>query len=70
MIPAKPSLFAAEHPDLVARLTKLADTMHAELGDSAKKQKGAGVREPGRLQPGDLRYDWKPGQPLETTAHR
>jgi len=61
---------AAEHPDVVARLTKLADTMRAELGDSAKKQKGAGVREPGRLQPGDLRYDWKPGQPLETTAHR
>ena len=31
-------------------------------------QKGSGVREPGRLEPGDLRFDWQPGQPLQVEA--
>ncbi len=31
-------------------------------------QKGSGVREPGRLEAGDLRFDWKPGQPLQVEA--
>jgi len=57
---------AEAHPDVVAKIKALADGMRAELGDSAAKQKGAGIREPGRLQEGDLRFDWKPGEPLQT----
>lgn len=37
------------HSDVVARLQGLADGMRHELGDSATKTKGAGMREPGRL---------------------
>jgi len=40
---------AAEHPDVVARLKKLADAMRADLGDSATKQKGNGFRPAGQL---------------------
>jgi arylsulfatase A-like enzyme len=60
---------ADRHPDVVARIGKLADKMRAELGDSATGQKGKGVREPGRLEPGDLRFHWAPGKPLEVEAH-
>ena len=56
---------AGEHPDVVATIQKLADRMRAELGDSSTKQKGSGVREPGRLEEGDLRFDWQPGRPLD-----
>lgn len=59
---------ADQHPDVVARIQRLADRMRAELGDSATKQKGAGVREPGRLQEGDPRFDWKPGEPIQVEA--
>jgi arylsulfatase A-like enzyme len=58
---------AAEHPDVVAKIRTLADRMRDELGDI--KQPGAGVREPGRLAPGDLRFDWEPGKPLDPTPH-
>jgi len=61
---------AAAHPDVVAQIRRLADRMRTELGDSATTQRGAGVREPGRLEPGDLRYDWEPGKPLDLTLHR
>jgi len=54
---------AAEHPDVVARIQKLADRMRTELGDV--KQPGAGLREPGRIVEGDLWFDWKPGVPLD-----
>jgi arylsulfatase A len=57
-----------QHPDVVAKIQELGNRMRAELGDSATKQKGTGVREPGRLEPGDLRFDWKPGQPLQVEA--
>ncbi len=40
---------AAQHPEIVARLEALAARARADLGDSATKQKGGGVREPGRL---------------------
>jgi arylsulfatase A-like enzyme len=53
------------HPDVVARIEKLADRMRAELGDSATKQPGSGRREPGRLEQGDLHFDWEPGKPLD-----
>ena len=41
---------AAQHPDVVARLTALADKARADLGDSATKQRGSGLREPGRVE--------------------
>jgi arylsulfatase A len=41
---------AAKHPEVVARLLKLADAARADLGDSAKKQKGAGQRSPGQVK--------------------
>ncbi|MDA1014087.1 MAG: sulfatase [Planctomycetota bacterium] len=40
---------ADKHPDIVARLKKLADKARAELGDSATNQQGAGVRPAGSL---------------------
>jgi arylsulfatase A len=57
---------ADQHPEIVAKLKELADQMRAELGDSATKQKGSGNRPAGTLESGDLRYDWIPGQPLDT----
>jgi arylsulfatase A len=56
---------ADQHPDIVAKIQGLADRMRAELGDSATKQKGSGVREPGRLESDDPRFNWKPGQPTQ-----
>jgi arylsulfatase A len=56
------------HPDVVAKIGALADRIRAELGDSSTGQKGSGVREPGRLEPGDARFDWKPGSPLQVEA--
>jgi len=40
----------AKHTDVVAKIDALADAMRQDLGDSARKIKGAGVREPGRLK--------------------
>ncbi len=40
---------AAKHPDVVERLTKLADAMRDELGDSAVKKTGKGVRPAGMV---------------------
>lgn len=59
---------AEKHPDVVTRIQGLADRVRAELGDSATQQKGSGVREPGHLEEGDLRFDWKPGEPLQVEA--
>jgi arylsulfatase A len=42
---------AADHPDVVALLQTLADQARADLGDSAADMIGAGVREPGRVNP-------------------
>ncbi|RMF93222.1 MAG: arylsulfatase [Planctomycetota bacterium] len=42
---------ADAHPEVVARLQALADKARADLGDSATKQQGSGVREPGRYEP-------------------
>lgn len=41
---------AAEHPDVVARLTALADAARAELGDASRKIRGTGVRAAGQLR--------------------
>jgi len=64
--PGETTDVAAAHPDVVAKMQQLADRIRADLGDSATKQEGAGVRQPGRLVDGDLRFDWTPGQPLQT----
>lgn len=40
---------AAQHPAVVARLQALAERARADLGDSLTKQKGANVREAGKL---------------------
>jgi arylsulfatase A len=40
---------AAAHPDVVARLQKLAEQCRADLGDARTQQKGTGLRESGRL---------------------
>ena len=42
---------ADKHGDVVARLKALADRARADLGDSATKQRGSGLREPGRVGP-------------------
>jgi hypothetical protein len=49
--PAEASDVAAAHPDVVARLSALAETARAELGDSLTGRSGRGVREPGRVAP-------------------
>lgn len=66
--PGETTDVAGQHPDVVAGIESLADKMRADLGDSARKQQGSGRREPGRLEPGDPRFHWKPGQPLDTEA--
>ena len=40
---------AERHPEIVARIEALAARARTDFGDSATKQKGAAVREPGRL---------------------
>lgn len=40
----------AEHPEVVARLQRLADAARVELGDSATQQKGRGFRPPAKLE--------------------
>ena len=46
---------AAQHADVVLRLQRLAEAAREDLGDKRTGQKGAGVREPGRLGPDDTR---------------
>jgi arylsulfatase A-like enzyme len=41
---------AAAHPDVIRRLTKLADAMREELGDTLTGAKGRGVRQVGRSE--------------------
>jgi len=47
-----------QHPEVVARLQKLADAARADLGDKLTKTKGAGIRGAGRLQEGDAQLVW------------
>ncbi|HQF14027.1 MAG TPA: sulfatase-like hydrolase/transferase [Thermogutta sp.] len=55
-----------QHPDVVARIEKLADAMRQELGDSAKGLKPTAARPAGKLEEGDLRFHWEPGKPIDT----
>jgi arylsulfatase A-like enzyme len=59
---------AEQHPEIVARIQKLADRMRTELGDSATDRQGVGVRPRGELVEGDLRFDWVPGRPIQREA--
>jgi arylsulfatase A-like enzyme len=59
---------AEKHPDVVARIQAIADAMRADLGDEATKQKGPGIRSADRLKPGEPRFHWKPGTPLDVDA--
>jgi hypothetical protein len=61
---------ADQNPDVVADLKRLADRMRADLGDSATKQKGSGVRSSGRLQDGDLRFILRDGEFLPTATEQ
>jgi arylsulfatase A-like enzyme len=47
--PGETKNVAAGHPDVVDRLKKLAEGARDDLGDSATKQEGKGVRQPGKL---------------------
>ncbi len=40
---------ADQHPEVVERLKALAEKARSDLGDSATKRSGSGVREPGHL---------------------
>ena len=51
-----------QHPEVVATISKLADQMREDLGDSARNMKGSGKRPPGRLEPGDARFVVRDGQ--------
>lgn len=51
---------AAEHPDVVRMLEQLADQARQDLGDSLRGVQGLGVRQPGRIQPGDQLLDVDP----------
>ena len=42
---------AAEHPEIVERLTALAEQARGDLGDSLAGRTGSGAREPGRWTP-------------------
>jgi arylsulfatase A len=68
--PGETTDVTAQHPEVVSKIKELADRMRAELGDSATGQKGSGVRGPDQLEPGDLRFDWKPGRPLDVEPKR
>lgn len=59
---------AEEYPEVVDTIKDLAARVQAELGDSSNNLKGTGVREPGRLEEGDLRFEWKPGEPIHPEA--
>jgi arylsulfatase A len=44
---------AAEHPEVVARLQRLADVMRADLGDDLTGAEGSGRRPAGRVTDSD-----------------
>ena len=48
--PGETTNVADSHPEVVKRLKELADRMREDLGDSALKKKGKGVRPPGRIE--------------------
>jgi len=57
-----------QHPEVVARIDKLAEAMRQELGDEARGMKPTAARPVGKLEEGDRRFHWEPGKPLDTEA--
>jgi arylsulfatase A len=49
---------AAEHPEIVARLSAAADAWRADLGDKLTKNQGKGVRPSGKLSDGEPMLIW------------
>lgn len=47
--PGETTEVKSEYPEVVERLSKLADTMREDLGDSARNMKGSGIRPAGKL---------------------
>jgi len=45
---------AAKHPEIVSRLQTEAEAARQELGDALTKRTGKGVREPGRVEQGEI----------------
>lgn len=66
--PGETTDVAQQHPEVVREIEALADAMRADLGDAALKMPAKGARPPGRLEPGDPRFHWQPGKPLDTEA--
>jgi len=56
--PGETTDVAAEHPDVVARLQRLAEAARADLGDKLTNVKGDGIRPAAKLQEGDARLVW------------
>jgi arylsulfatase len=48
--PGEQTDVAAQHPEVVQRLSALAETLRADLGDSLQGRTGAGVRPAGRVE--------------------
>ncbi len=60
---------AEQHPEVVSQMEQIADRMRADLGDALTDQEGPGRRPAGELEPGDLRFNWVPGKPIDPIAH-
>ena len=56
--PGETTDVAAEHPEIVARLQRLAEAAREDLGDTLTEAKGKGRRPAGKLGPDDARLDW------------
>ena len=56
--PGETTDVSAQHPEVVARLHKLADAARKDLGDRLSKAKGTGIRPAGKLGPDDERLVW------------
>lgn len=56
--PGETTDVAAAHPEVVARLRRLAAASRDDLGDALQQQRGRGVRAAGRLTPTDARLHW------------
>ncbi|MBL9077343.1 MAG: sulfatase [Planctomycetes bacterium] len=56
--PGETTDVAAEHPDVVARLQRLAQAAREDLGDTLTPTEGKGIRPAGRLGASDERLRW------------
>ena len=56
--PGETTDVSAAHPEVVARLQKLADKAREDLGDRLTKAKGKGIRPAAKLRPDDAKLVW------------